>query len=128
QGDSLYQAEVKRTSMLIKAAEYMARQGKLCFIIMDEMFRGTRPEKADQETYNCGKRFAGMGNVSFILATHYLNNPIKLEAETNGLCKNYKVDAYATEGGAIVRPYKLEPGVTTSNIASELLNNELGNH
>lgn len=128
QGDSLYHAEVKRISMLIKAAERMAEENKPCFIIMDEMFRGTRPEKADLETYNCGKRLADMRNVSFILATHYLNNPLKLEAETNGICKNYKVDAYVDESGTIVRPYKLKPGVTTSTIASELLDNELNKH
>jgi DNA mismatch repair ATPase MutS len=89
---------------------------------MDELFRGTRPEKADLETYECGKRLNGMNLVSFILATHFLNNPVKLEAETNGTCKNYKVDAYAQPDGSIVRPYKLELGITTSNIASEILN------
>lgn len=121
-GDSLYQAEVKRTAMIIKGAQQATKAGKPSFIIMDELFRGTRPEKADLETYECGKRLAGMDMVSFILATHFLNNPVKLEAETNGVCKNYKVDAYAQPDGSIVRPYKLELGITTSNIASEILN------
>jgi hypothetical protein len=122
-GKSLYQAEVDRTTSLIKMAQRMQKEGKLCFLVLDELFRGTRPEKADKETYECAKRLVDLDNTSFILATHYLNNPVKLEGETKGLVRNYKIDAYVGANGQIIHTYKLEPGVTQHNIAGEILQN-----
>ncbi len=66
-------------------------------------------------------RFIDLPNASFILSTHYFTHPPKLEEETNGVCKNYKVESYMVNG-TIVRPFKIEPGVSTNNIATDILN------
>src|SRR5262249_2944427 len=80
-GDSLFKAEVNRAKLLIKVALQMKQENKPCFMILDELFRGTRPEKADQLTHECGMKLVNCPTTSFILATHYLNQPIKLEKE-----------------------------------------------
>jgi hypothetical protein len=125
QGISLYQAEVNRAATLIKCARETQALGLFAFIVMDELFRGTSPEKADKETYECAKHLYNCPNTIFMLATHYFNNPLKLEAETDGVCKNYKVDAYIDELGNIIRTYKLEPGVSKNNIANNILDEAL---
>ena len=126
-GKSLYQAEVDRASSLIHAAREFEREGLPCFLIMDELFRGTSPEKADVETYECAKRLNTFDTTMYILATHFFNHPTRLELETDGLCKNYKIDAYIDENGNIVRTFKLEEGISKNNIAGNILQSALDN-
>ncbi len=90
-----------------------------------ELFRGTSPEKADKETYECAKHLFNLDNTCFILATHYFTHPTTLEAETRGVVKNYKVDAYINENGKIVRTFKLEEGISKNNIAGNILDDAL---
>ena len=63
-------------------------------------------------------------NLIFIFATHF---PLitELEKATHGTVKNYKVDVIKNEDGTITRPFKLEPGISTTSIANELLQTEL---
>jgi antitoxin component of RelBE/YafQ-DinJ toxin-antitoxin module len=120
EGKSLYQAEVDRATSLMRAAVWCQEHGKPCLLVVDELFRGTSPDRADIETYECGKKWASLKQVLFILATHFIKSPTKLEPETNGTCKNYKVEAHIIHG-KIKRTYKLEEGINQSNIADALL-------
>jgi hypothetical protein len=125
-GKSLYQAEVDRTVAIYSAAREAHENNELAFLCIDELFRGTSAEKADKETAECARKFINLSNSSFILATHYFTNPPRLEAETNGVCKNYKVESYLVDG-KIVRPFKIESGISTSNIAADILQQGFGN-
>ncbi|HZW60940.1 MAG TPA: hypothetical protein VFF04_01830 [Candidatus Babeliales bacterium] len=120
-GKSLYQAEVDRVVSIVDAAQTTEHAGGKSFMVMDELFRGTSPEKADKETYQCAQRLNALDSTMFILATHYFTNPPRMEAETDGVCKNYKVDAYIDTNGKIVRTFTLEEGISTSNIAANIL-------
>ncbi len=125
EGKSLYQAEVDRATGLIKAAQQLQQEGLPCFLVMDELFRGTGPEKADQETYQCAKDLARYATTSYILATHFVKNPTRLELETAGTCKNYKVEVYTDNQGRLVRPFKLEEGISSQNVAGAILDSGL---
>ncbi len=120
-GDSLFQAEVKRAETLVKKVESL-RQEFGCLII-DELFTGTGPEKGAKAAKRVAAHLAKSNNIILILSTHF-PEITNLEQET-GLFKNYKVDVYKDEHGNLVRPFKLEPGISNSNIADDILNQRL---
>lgn len=118
---SKYQAEVNRANLLCQAAADAHKEQKLCFLVMDELFTGTASATADMQTYTYGKTLAANPHTSYILATHFVEHPILLEQQTGGVCKNYKVEAFADTNGAIVRPFKLEVGISQNNIANDIV-------
>lgn len=120
-GDSLFQAEVKRAETLVKKVESL-RQEFGCLII-DELFTGTGPEKGAKAAKRVAAHLAKSNNIILILSTHF-PEITNLEQET-GLFKNYKVDVYKDEHSNLVRPFKLEPGISNSNIADDILNQRL---
>ncbi len=94
------------------------------FIVIDELFTGTGSEKAANAAYKVAQKLAALDNNLYILATHF---PLLtgLQDESAGQIMNYKVDVYKNEAGALVRPFKLEPGVSSSNIANDILNEQI---
>ncbi len=119
-GKSLFQSEVDRAVGLVQAVESLSGRGH-CLLIIDELFRGTTPDRAQQETYNFARHFATFANTNFILATHYVQQVTTLEEETQQICKNYKIEIKRDEHGHLVRPFKLEPGINTSNVATDII-------
>jgi DNA mismatch repair protein MutS len=126
-GKSLFQAEVDRAISLMKASEFFMGIGH-CFLVVDELFRGTGPERAEVETYNCAKTLITHPNTSLVLATHFIKKVTTLEAELHGLCKNYKIEVKVGADGKLIRPFKLEEGVNSSNVAGNILDNALVNN
>ena len=63
-------------------------------------------------------------NLIFLLATHF-PELTSLEEATNGNCKNFKIEIYKDEKGNLIRPFKIEPGVNSSNVADDILKQEL---
>lgn len=120
-GDSLFQAEVKRAERLVNTID--ALRDEFGILIIDELFTGTAVEKGTVAAKRVAEHLAKSQNAILILATHF-PELTKLEQETN-LFKNYKVDVYKDEQGNLVRPFKLEPGVSTSNIADDILHEHL---
>jgi DNA mismatch repair ATPase MutS len=123
-GKSNFKAQAERAARLVQAID-MLRPGECAFIVIDELFTGTGHEKASAAAYTVAEHMSAVANVCFILATHYTSELSKLEQETSGVCKNYKIDAYQDQSGTIIRPYKLERGISDSNIASAILSTEL---
>jgi len=123
-GQSLFKAEVLRAQKLIDAAKKLS-QGSFAFYVIDELFTGTAPEKGQEAAYQVATTLCNTGKVIFLWATHY-PRLTQLEEDTKGACKNYKMEAYVdVQTGALIRPFKLEEGISTSNIALEILESEL---
>lgn len=125
-GYSLYQAEVNRAKMLMQASRGL-NGNQFGFLVVDELFRGTSPEQAEQGSYDCAKEFLTYDNAMVVLATHFSKLTTKLEQESKGACKNYKVEVRKDANGNIVRPFKLEEGVNSTHIAGDILNNAMKN-
>lgn len=124
-GKSLYQAEVDRAASLMKAADLYQGVG-FSLLLIDELFRGTGPERAEIETYQCAKQLASFDQTNLILATHYKRFVTGLEEETHGICKNYKIEVTVNDSGQMIHTYKLEEGISTSNVATTILQRALG--
>jgi hypothetical protein len=122
-GKSLFQAQVTRAKKLIESIDALAEH-KLGFVVIDEIFTGTNAKSASQAAYKLAKHIAGVPSVCFVLATHFVDELSALEQETQGICKNYNVDANKDEQGQIAFTYQLRPGRSTQNIASDILNQE----
>jgi DNA mismatch repair protein MutS len=122
-GLSLFQAQVVRAKKLVEMVDALSPE-QLGFVIIDEIFTGTGSKKAASAAYKIAEHMAQSDYLCFILATHFVDELTKLEEDTHGLCKNFKVDADKDENGDIVFRHKLEEGISTQNIANELLNDE----
>ena len=125
-GLSLFQAQVARAKKLVEMIDTLSAN-KLGFVIIDEIFTGTGSEKAASAAYKVAEHMAQMDSLCFILATHFIDEMAVLEPNTEGLCKNFKVDADKDVNGNIIFKYKLEEGISTQNIANEILNDEFEN-
>lgn len=128
QGASLYQAEIDRVTSLLAQLDALKGTSKKGSLFFDEMFRGTSHEEASLATLDCAKQLASYSNSLAVVATHYKKDVIGLEQETKGVCKNFKVEILQKPGGKLERPFKLEPGVSTSNVARQLLNEAFAKH
>jgi DNA mismatch repair ATPase MutS len=98
----------------------IAQRDEFSFTIIDEMFRGTGPEHAEVLSHSYAKKLARYPNAIVIESTHY-PKLVKLEEETNGEYKNYKMDILQQEDGTLHRPYKMTDGYTLVNIADQIL-------
>jgi DNA mismatch repair ATPase MutS len=125
-GESLYQAEVKRAVGLVEAAQWFLDRDQHCLLVIDELFRGTSPDRAEEQTYDFALRFAGFESTLYILATHFVARVTQLETQTKGICKNHKMEVKRDEQGKLIRTFKLVEGVNTSNVAAEILDNAFG--
>jgi DNA mismatch repair ATPase MutS len=120
-GDSNYKAQVKRANAIVQSCNKLGKR-EFAFAVMDELFTGTGPEKAAEGAYKIAHLMTSIENVCFILATHYINEVPKIETETEGLCKNFRIDASKDISGNIIRKFKLEEGISECNIADTILN------
>lgn len=118
-GYSSFQAEVNRAQSLIKTVKSLP-DDQCAFIVIDELFKGTNPEQGSSNAYKIVKALAQFDNVICIVATHF-KDLTQLQEETDGLCVNMKIDIYKDEQGNLIRPHKLEYGVSTSNVADAIM-------
>lgn len=123
-GNSLFKAEVLRAQSLIDNAKGLS-SNEFGFAVIDELFTGTAADKGAQAAYKVADYLTSMPNMVFILATHF-PELTDLETATGGSCKNYKIDVIKKEDGTIVRPFKIEPGISTTSIANDILQAEMG--
>lgn len=122
-GESSFQAEVNRANTLIKAVKQLPRD-QFAFIVIDELFKGTSPEKGSPGAYRVVKHLAGYDNVMFIIATHF-KELTQLEQDTQGHCVNMKIEIHEDEYGNLIKPYKLERGISVCNVADAIMQSNL---
>lgn len=122
-GNSQFKAEVLRAKMLTETMINLPKD-QFGFIIIDELFTGTGSEKASHAAYKVAEKLASIDNNLYILATHF---PLLTELENAmpSIVKNYKVDVIKDDAGNLIRPFKLEPGISDSNVANDILNEEI---
>ena len=70
-GLSLFKAEVKRIQELMDAVKNIPA-GRFAFVMLDEIFTGTSPDKAEELSYKCMQRLSEFAHAIFIYANPYL--------------------------------------------------------
>ncbi len=121
-GVSLYKAEVNQMRDMQKLVRQL-NYDEFCLVVMDEVFRSTSEQQAAILARDCSMWLAEYPNVMVIQSTHK-PELVKLEDETKGLYKNYKMEIIKQDHGVLYRPYKIEQGFTTTNVAAEILAEE----
>lgn len=121
-GDSAFQAELRRVKDMLTTIRSL-KEGQKAFIVIDELFRGTASEPAEFGAYKVAEYLSKQPNAMSIIATH-AKKLTHLEKET-GRSINMKIDVKKDEQGNLVRPHKLEPGISDNNIAIELMKRDL---
>lgn len=121
--ESKFKAEVVRAKSLCQILESL-QKNQFGFVVIDELFTGTNSINATDAAHKVAQKLAGLDNSLYILATHY-PALTELEKEFPGIIKNYKVDVLKDDLGNLIRPFKLEPGISTSNVANDILNEEM---
>jgi len=119
-GVSHFVAETKHAASLANVLTQLPATAKVFFAI-DELFEGTTAEVGSTSLYKFAKELLNDTRLLFVVVTQYQSHPTHLERESNGLCRNYKVDVIIREDGKIERPYKVEPGISTVSIGDQLL-------
>lgn len=118
-GVSLFKAEVQRASELMNMLKALP-ENQFAFVMIDEIFTGTSPDKAEQLSYQFMNKLSEFKNVIFINATHFKKLNV-LEQETGGQVKNYHTGVITDDAGRVVKyTYKLVPGPTTVSSAQQV--------
>jgi DNA mismatch repair protein MutS len=123
-GNSLFKAEVLRAQAIMDRVKSLGT-GQFAFLVIDELFTGTAAEKGQQAAYKVTEHLMKNENLTFVFATHF-KVLTEMEQHHPTQIRNFKIDVYKDEQGNLVRPYKLEPGVSDQNIANEILQEEIG--
>ncbi|MBM3894452.1 hypothetical protein FJ366_02555 [Candidatus Dependentiae bacterium] len=130
-GKSKLQTEVINMRSILERINFLsAEKNEFAFVVTDELFTGTEAEIAADISLVLSQVFGEKQNVSYVLATHS-KALTSLEAITNGLFKNYCVEAHVTKdptGNAVTYPYKLIPGVGNENVALDIILLQMKNY
>ena len=121
-GISLFKAEINRAKEIIETLRSLP-QNEFAFVILDEIFTGTSPDKAEELSYKFITQLNQFKNCIFIDATHF-KKLTELEKATNGECKNYYTGVVIEDGKVVKYTYKLVPGVSPISTASQIAEEE----
>lgn len=119
-GTSLFKAEVLKAKELITGVRALKPNEFSC-TAMDEAFNGTEPKAGAEASYKFSEQLASLDNSLVLLATHF---PELTKLEQTNRFRNLQVKVIKHEDGSLERPFKLEPGISTLNIALDLLREE----
>ncbi len=119
-GASHFVAQTRQAASLIDLVKNLPLDQK-AFMAIDELFDGTTPAIGSKALHDFGKSLVKYKNLIAVICTQYQKDPTFLEQETNGICKNYKVDVVKNDDNTITRPYLVQEGVSKINIGVELL-------
>lgn len=118
-GISLFKAEVKRASELMATLKALPAN-QFAFVMIDEIFTGTAPDKAEQLSHQFMSKLSEMQNVIFVNATHF-KKLTDLEQQTGGQVKNYHTGVITDDTGRVVKyTYKLVPGPNVVSSAQQV--------
>ncbi|HEV2601507.1 MAG TPA: hypothetical protein VGT41_04360 [Candidatus Babeliales bacterium] len=118
---SSYKAEGLRAQSLLRGKN-RCDEDLLGLFIIDELYKGTHADYGAEQCCLFAKELLECPYVLFIFASHFTPRINDLELETEGACENWKVDAIKQPGGGFELPHKLARGVSTVNIAAEIVN------
>lgn len=121
-GVSLFKAEINRAKEIFDTIRSL-KPSEFAFVIVDELFTGTSPDKAEELSLNFIKQLSEFKNCIFIVATH-VKKLTELEKETNGVCKNYYTGVVVQDEKVVKYTYKLVPGVSPISSAKQIAQEE----
>jgi DNA mismatch repair protein MutS len=116
-GASHFYAEVLR----VKKMALELKAGKACFILFDELFRGTNVKDAHEATVAVIKGFAGRRNSLFIVSSHIVEAGEDLEQVRN---IGFRYLPTRMNGHTPEYTYKLETGITDDRHGMIIIRNE----
>jgi hypothetical protein len=123
-GDSLFQAEANRIKLFFDVIGSL-KKNEYGIVIIDELFSGTSCEKGEKASYTITKDLAvNNENILSVITTHF-QKLTELEKELPEITMNYKIDAYKDAQGNLIRPFKLEKGISIINSAFDILNSQI---
>ena len=115
--ESLFEAEMHRARDHIELCKNLDKKDH-SFIIMDEIFSSTNPDEGISGAFAIADKLSEYKNSITIITTHF-NYLTKLEDSKK--FKNYKIPCLLDKDNNISYPYKITAGISTQNIALELL-------
>ncbi len=121
-GVSLFKAEINRAKEIIDTLRAL-KPDEFAFVILDETFTGTSPDKGEELSYKFISQLNKFKNCIFIDATHF-KKITELEKATNGECKNYHTGVVIEDGRVTKYTYKLVPGVSPISTAEQIAQEE----
>lgn len=119
--ESLFEAEIKRCNEYCNELENLDKNNFI-FTVMDEIFTGTNPKEGIAGSYGVCDYIGRFTNSLNIITTHF-HDICDLEVEHPDRFKNMKFTVII-DNSNIIRDYKIKKGISTQNIALELLKNK----
>ena len=131
EGHSRLMSEVFNMRSIIQRINKLSpAKGEFAFVVTDELFTGTEVDIAVKISLEMAQVFAELKHVMYILATHY-KKLTQLEEITQGVFKNYHVEAYITEadtGNEVTYPFKWFYGPGKINVALDIMLLQMKNY
>jgi len=121
-GVSLFKAEILQSKAIMETVRAL-KPNEFVFLITDEMFTGTSPDKGEELSFNFAKQLTTFPNCIFIQATHF-KKLTELPALTDGICKNYYTGVIIEAGKVVKYTYKLVPGISPISTAEQIVKEE----
>lgn len=107
-GLSSFTAEDQRLTSLIKAAKKL-KTGKRCLMLVDEPLAKTIQIMGEPLVTQFAQDIVSQEKVTLVMATHF-EDPTKLEAQTNGIIKNYQPELQQIDAQTFKRTFKIVEG------------------
>jgi hypothetical protein len=117
--ESLFEAEMNRCWKLLNTLKNSSEH-EFIFTIIDELFTGTNPLEGQQSSIGVCKKFKNYSNSIQMLSTHF-HILGSLEKQYPDFYTNKKFSLIEHEDGTFTKPFKIEDGITTQNVALKLL-------
>lgn len=118
--ESLFEAEVRRCSLLVKQADTVKSKGERALFFLDEPMHSTPPMEGTATAIAVSEYLGNTPGVFVFLTTHY-HHVTRLETMYPDKWINVSMEAIAKDDGSFVFPYRLKKGLSTQCIALELL-------
>lgn len=115
-GDSLFTAEMIRACNIMTELKLLPKD-KFSFVAIDELFRGTIPEKGQEVAYTLVKQLGDHKNNVSIVASHFPKLSL-LATNNKDTFKNYKLEVTSAGG---ISSYLLKEGVSNQNTIFDII-------
>lgn len=117
EGISYFQAEARR----VREMAAPVAEGMRCFLIVDELFRGTNVGDACDASLTVLRSFAGARCGQFLIASHLAELAPQLEQYPSVLLTRFEA---ALNGANVSFDYRLTSGVSTQRLGMKVLEQE----
>lgn len=118
--ESLFEAEVRRCSLLVQEADKVRESGQCALFFLDEPMHSTPPTEGTATAMAVAKYLGNTPGVKVFMTTHY-HQVTQLAKHHGDRWMNVSMEAHRSVSGKYQFPYKLRHGPSYQCIALELL-------